>query len=240
MCLKAEIWYLFNSGFAVKTEHHFFIFDYYLNSPKSCGLEKGVINPEEIKDLDVVVFVSHRHPDHYNPCIFGWRKTIRNIRYVISDDVKTKEDVFQVAPNQDYDLGDLSFRTLDSTDTGTAFLIKADGLCIYHAGDLNLWYWDGEPEAENQLMETRYQEQIDRLKGEKVDIAFVPVDPRLENHYLLGLDYYMRTVDTALAVPMHFGEDFSIFSSLKTDFAADSYRSKIAFFTDRGTRIEYD
>ncbi len=237
--MKAEIRYLYNSGFTLKTDRHFFIFDYYLDSPKGCGLEKGVIDPEEIKDLDVVVFVSHSHPDHYNPRIFSWRKTVGKIRYVLSDDIKTSEDVIKVAPGQEYDLGDLSVRTLDSTDIGVAFLIQADGLCIYHAGDLNDWYWNGEPDSDNREMTRRYRKQIDTLKGEAIDIAFVPSDPRLEEHALRGLDYFMRTVGAELAIPMHFSENTAVFEELKTDSRTESYRGRIAFFTQRGDIIPY-
>ena len=237
--MEAKIRYLYNSGFTVQTDHHFFIFDYYLDTPNGCGLNKGVINPDEIKDLDVVVFVSHRHPDHFNRRIFSWRKSIEQIRYVISDDIKTDEDALMVHPGQVYDMGDINVRVLQSTDVGSAFLLKADGLCIYHAGDLNLWFWDGEPDADNWEMERRYKEQINTLKGEKIDIAFVPVDPRLEGHYLLGLDYFMRTVGAELAVPMHFSDDTSIFEELKSDPIAEDYRDKIAFFTQRGSLISY-
>jgi len=237
--MKAEIRYLYNSGFTLKTDRHFFIFDYYLDSPKGCGLEKGVVDPEEIKDLDVVVFVSHSHPDHYNPRIFRWRKTVGKIRYVLSDDIKTSEDVIRVAPGQEYDLGDLSVRTLDSTDIGVAFLIQADGLCIYHAGDLNDWYGNGEPDSDNRKMPRRYREQIDTLKGEAIDIAFVPADPRLEEHALRGLDYFMRTVGAELAVPMHFSENTAVFEELKTDSRTESYRGRIAFLTQRGDIIPY-
>ncbi|WP_444659727.1 MBL fold metallo-hydrolase [Caproiciproducens sp. R2] len=237
--MKAEIRYLYNSGFTLKTDRHLFIFDYYLDSPKGCGLEKGVVDPEEIKDLDVVVFVSHSHPDHYNPKIFSWRKTVGKIRYVLSDDIKTSEDVIRAAPGREYDLGDLSVRTLDSTDIGVAFLIQADGLCIYHAGDLNDWYWNGEPDSDNREMTRRYREQIDTLKGEAIDIAFVPADPRLEEHALRGLDYFMRTVGAELAVPMHFSENTSVFEELKSDSRTESYRDRIAFFSQRGEMIPY-
>jgi L-ascorbate metabolism protein UlaG (beta-lactamase superfamily) len=116
-------------------------------------------------------------------------------------------------------------------------IIKADGLCIYHAGDLNLWYWNGEPDDDNAEMERHYKEQIDTLKGEKIDIAFVPVDPRLEENDLLGLDYFMRTIGAALAVPMHFSDDTSIFDTLKSAPMTEDYRSKIAFFSRRGDQI---
>lgn len=235
--MNAEIHYLSHSGFAVKTERHFFIFDYYLDTPRGCGLDKGVINPEEIRDLDVVVFASHVHPDHYNPRIFSWKKTVNQIRYVLSYDIKTQENVLHVHPGKTYDLGDLNVRVLDSTDTGVAFLVKADGLCIYHAGDLNLWYWNGEPHNDNLRMERDYKAEIDKLKAEKIDLAFVPVDPRLEENYLLGLDYLMRTADVGMAVPMHFWDNTKIFQWLKEDSRAKDYLNKIAFFSQRGDKI---
>ena len=237
--MKAEIRYLFHSGFTVKTDRHFFIFDYYQDSPAGGGLDKGVIDPEEIEALDVVVFVSHSHGDHYNPRIYDWRKKISRIRYVLADGVEVSGDAAVVTPGQTYDLGDLEVSALESTDIGLAFLIKADGLCIYHAGDLNDWYWNGEPDADNLAMTRRYREQIDRLKGERIDIAFVPVDPRLEEHALRGLIYFMETVGAKLAVPMHFGRDLSIFETLKTDARTAGWRDKIALFSRRGELIGY-
>lgn len=237
--MKAEIWYLYHSGFAVKTDRHFLIFDNYLNTPQGSGLDAGVIDPDEIKDLDVVVFASHSHADHYNPEIFSWRKTINRIRFVLSDDIITAEDALMVSPGQEYDFDGVRVRTLESTDMGVAFLVKTDGLCIYHAGDLNDWYWNGESDDANLEMTRRYRAQIDTLKGEKIDLAFVPVDPRLEGNYLLGLDYFMRTVGANLAFPMHFGNELSVLDQLKTDALADDFRDKIAFFPKRGARIVY-
>lgn len=237
--MDAEIFYLYHSGFAVKTDRHFFIFDYYIDTPRGSGLSKGVIDPEEIKDLDVVVFSSHRHPDHFNPKIFSWRKTVKQIRYILSDDIRTAEDVFKVHPGQKYNFGDLNVRVLESTDVGAAFLIHVDGLCIYHAGDLNLWYWNGEPDEDNEEMTRRYKEQIDTLKDESIDISFVPVDPRLEENYLRGLDYFMKTVGAKLAVPMHFGDNLSVFDELKSDVRVQDYRDRIAFFSQRGAKIPY-
>ncbi len=237
--MNAEITYLYHSGFAVKTDCHFLIFDYYIDTPHGSGLAKGVIDPQEIADLDVVVFSSNRHPDHFNPKIFDWRKTIKQIRYILSDDIRTPEEAYFVSPGQQYDFGDLNVRVLDSTDIGAAFLIHVDGLCIYHAGDLNLWYWNGEPEEDNAEMERRYKEQIDTLKGETIDVAFVPVDPRLEENYLLGLDYFMKTVGAALVVPMHFGDNFSVLDELQNDSRAQAYVSQVAFFSQRGEKITF-
>lgn len=237
--MDAVIHYLYNSGFTVQTERHFFIFDYFLDTPHGGKLENGVVDPAQLRDRDVVVFVSHRHPDHYNPKIFSWRKEVPQIRYVLSDDIRTREEVLSVHPGQEYDLGDLRVRVLKSTDVGAAFVVYADGLCIYHAGDLNLWDWIGEPDEDNAEMTRRYHAEIDRLAGETVDIAFAPVDPRLEGNYLLGLDYFMRTVGAGLAIPMHFTENPGVMERLKTDPAAEDYREKIALIPGRGARIEY-
>lgn len=237
--MNAEIRYLYHSSFSVKTPRHFFIFDYYLDTPHGGGLAQGVIRPEEIRDQDVVVFASHSHPDHYSPKIFSWQKEIGKIRYVLADQIKTGEESLGVHPGKTYDLGDLSVRALDSTDIGVAFLIKADGLCIFHAGDLNWWHWEGEPEEENEDMARRYRGQIDLLRGEIIDIAFLPVDSRLEGSYLLGMDYFMKNVGARMAVPMHSFGDPAFYDKMKTDPAARPYLDRIAFYRERGEAITY-
>lgn len=241
---KAEIWYLFNSGFAMKTDKHFLIFDYYIDTPagENRCLESGVINPDEIKDLDVYVFASHWHPDHFNPVILEWRKNIPHIHYILSKDIKKAEpndDITVARPGSEYKVGDISVRVLRSTDVGSAFLVKTDGLCVYHAGDLNWWHWNGEPENDNLQMAQRYKKEIDSLKGEHIDIAFVPVDPRLEENYLLGLDYFMETVGAELVFPMHFSDDFDIFRRIRQDESAEVYCGRVADITHRGENFLY-
>ncbi|WP_312643473.1 MBL fold metallo-hydrolase [Hydrogenoanaerobacterium sp.] len=236
--MSAKVWYLYNSGFAVQTAQHFLIFDYYLDKPKDGGLAQGVINPSEIKDLDVVVFASHSHYDHFNPVIFEWRAQLPKVRYVLSDDIRTREDAVMVHQGNSYDLGDMSVRVFDSTDIGVAFLVKVDGLCIYHAGDLNWWHWEGETQQYNLDMAKKYQSQINQMAGEQIDLAFVPVDPRLEGSYLRGLDYLMRTVGAKTAVPMHFGEDYSAFTRLMADEQAADYADRVELLNHRGQCFE--
>ena len=128
--MEAEIIYLYHSAFAVRTPSHFLIFDYYYDKPNGGCLAQGVINPEEISGENVVVFASHRHPDHYSPRILSWRRQIPNIRYVLADGIRTHEEVLTAAPGQSYDLGDIRIRTLKSTDEGVAFLTEVDCMKI--------------------------------------------------------------------------------------------------------------
>ena len=237
--MKAEIRYLYHSGFTVKTDRHFLIFDYYRDDPIGGELAEGVVNPEEIRDLDTVVFASHSHPDHFSRKIFSLRDSVEKIRYVLSNQIHTKEDAFRIHAGETLDLGDLTVRALKSTDAGAAFLVKADGLCIYHAGDLNWWHWEGEPEKDNEKMGRDYRTQMDTLRGEEIDIAFVPVDPRLEESCLLGLDYFMEAAGARLVVPMHsFGRpDF--YEALKTDPRTLSYRDRLWLYQNRGDQTAF-
>lgn len=205
--MHVQITYLDNSGFALKTEQHFLIFDYYNNSPTNGmrGLAGGVIDPKEIAQENVVVFASHAHMDHYNPVILEWEKKIQNIRYVFSHDIQMHLNALMAAPNSEYDLGDVKIKTLRSTDEGVAFLIEMDGLKIYHAGDLNWWHWEGEDPDWNAEMAQNYKNEIDKIKDEKIDIAFIPVDPRLEESMLWGIEYFKKQVETRLTIPMHYG-----------------------------------
>lgn len=229
-----SIWYLYNSGFAVKTERHFLIFDYFLDSPRSGGLNGGVIDPAELQDSNTVVFVSHSHPDHFNRNIFQWRKQIPSIRYILSDDISTSEECLRVSAGRSYNLGDMEIRTLASTDLGVAFLVQVDGLCIYHAGDLNWWHWNDEPEEANRLMAQSFQEQIDKLEGIPIDIAFIPVDPRQEENALLGLRYFTQHADAKMLVPMHFGSQLSIFDRIFSDPQTLPCRNRIVRLSQRG------
>ena len=65
---EALVWYLGHCGYAIKTSNHFLIFDYIEleEAPTERGLAKGFIDPEELKDMNVTVFVTHSHLDHYD------------------------------------------------------------------------------------------------------------------------------------------------------------------------------
>ena len=63
----ARIWYLGHCGWAVKTRSRVLIFDYWEREAVrgDPSLANGKVDPAELRDLDVYVFVSHSHGDHY-------------------------------------------------------------------------------------------------------------------------------------------------------------------------------
>lgn len=230
-----KIRYLYHDGFAVELDGHCLIFDYYKNEPKGGRFAHGYVNPDELLQFQkVTVFASHKHQDHFNPCIFGWRRTMSHINYVLSSDIRTDKEASFISPGQTIEVDGLRVSALESTDEGVAFLVKSDDTCIYHAGDLNWWHWEGELDCANREMARRYKEQIDQLRGEKIDVAFVPVDSRLEGAYLLGMDYFMRNVGARIAVPMHFWDDYSVCARMKADERTAPYRDRLLCYKRRG------
>ena len=98
----------------------------------------------------------------------------------------------------------IHIETLLSTDQGVAFLVETEGKTIYHAGDLNIWYWDDEPEEDNQWQIQTYKEEMARLQGKQIDVAFVPMDPRLGDHAVRAAVTFLEKNDCKALYPMHY------------------------------------
>ncbi|MFR6562238.1 MAG: hypothetical protein ACLUR5_09860 [Eubacterium ventriosum] len=75
---------------------------------------------------------------------------------------------------------DLKISTFRSTDEGVAFLLEYDNKVYYHAGDLNCWDWKEEPKSYRNNMIQLYIREIQKMDNLKIDVAFVPLDPKLE------------------------------------------------------------
>jgi len=201
-----KITYINHSSFLAEAEHSVFLFDYY----------QGVL-PAIPETKKLYVFASHHHGDHFSPDIFKLADTHPDIQFVLSTDIfpsnvpaplhdKTVHLKAHAAWSDPY----ITVTTLNSTDEGVAFLIRCEDKTIYHAGDLNWWRWEGEPDYWNQQMEENFKKFIEPLRNMKIDIAFIPLDPRQEKDYCLGMDYYLALTDTKTIYPMHCWGDYTI------------------------------
>jgi L-ascorbate metabolism protein UlaG (beta-lactamase superfamily) len=128
----------------------------------------------------------------------------------------------------------LQIETLASTDEGIAFIITLDNRVIYHAGDLNWWSWDGETQDEYMDMTNRFQKEMARIKDREFDIAFVPLDPRQEDRFWWGFDYFMKTARAKLVFPMHFWKDYSVINKLKNMEKAKEYFDRVVDIKEEG------
>lgn len=226
-----KVTYLGHSGFLAEVEDMYLLFDYY----------KGEL-PKMDPDKKMAVFVSHSHYDHYGKDIFRLRDIFQQIRFILSDDIpaQEEEDVIFVRPNEHREILGLDIMTLRSNDEGVAFLVKYKNRTIYHAGDLNWWHWEGEPEEYNTKMRRSYQSEINKLQKEKIDVAFVPVDPRLGEQYCWGLDCFMKRTETARVFPMHFWETYDIFDRLLLEKCTEDYQDKIVRIDREGQSFLLD
>jgi L-ascorbate metabolism protein UlaG (beta-lactamase superfamily) len=198
----AVVWYLGHCGYAVRTQNHLLIFDYQerqdgqqpKSRPERPSLAAGWIDPDEIKALKVRVFVSHAHEDHYDPVIFGWKRTVPDIAHFFG--WKAADDPahnYLVGPRAELKSEGLDIATINSHHSGVpevAWLIKVDGLVIYHNGDC----CPNEPSSEHDFLKT---------KTGRIDLAFVfPVYEAGEKYTVQNLDFFSK-FDVRAAFPMH-------------------------------------
>ena len=159
-----------------------------------------------------------------------------NITYLLSRDISEtgKSNVHYLQPDETWSDGILSLETFRSTDEGVAFWCRVDGREIYHAGDLNHWYWEGEDDQWNADMTAAYHAEVAKMTGRTADVAFIPVDPRLDNWFYLGADDFMARADTKVLFPMHFWGDFSVCEKLRNHPCSERYRSRIITIEEKG------
>jgi L-ascorbate metabolism protein UlaG (beta-lactamase superfamily) len=153
----------------VKTRTRLLIFDYFSRGgprPEKLSLANGFVDPEEIKNQEVVVFVSHAHGDHFDPVILSWQSTVKNIRYVFGWNAGKGERTIEMpAPRATQNLGGMEIFTVNCEHNDVpevAYLVKVDGLSIYHSGD-----YTGPLDT--------YQDDIAYLlkKAGTIDLAFI-------------------------------------------------------------------
>jgi L-ascorbate metabolism protein UlaG (beta-lactamase superfamily) len=117
------------------------IFDYTEppSPPHGRSLATGYIVPSEISYQNVTVFVSHSHSDHYSPLIQDWRTAVKKIRYVWGwEEGGSPTDVHFGRERRSVAADGLEILNIHHDFDGipgSAFLVKADGLTILHAGD---------------------------------------------------------------------------------------------------------
>ena len=208
-----RVTFLAHSGFFVELEGVCLLFDWW----------KGALPPLP-PEKPLLVLASHRHEDHFKPEIFGLDGGPRTVRFLLGKDIRLTErnraswglseetagHCFSLAGNETAEpLPGIRVETLPSTDEGVAFLVPCRQKTIYHAGDLNWWHWEGEPDPWNPQMETDFKRYAEPLRRRRLDLAFLPLDPRQQSAESWGFTYLMDLADVRRAFPMHQWNDYS-------------------------------
>lgn len=223
-----QVIFLHHSAFLIEVDDKVIIFDYF-GGDRVNGFEfKGKI-PEYAPDTKIYMFSSHSHQDHYDMDVLRLSDKYENIKYVFSRDIrispnflskhgidpKVRERVLFVVPDKEYEIDDIKIKTLRSTDSGVAFYVNVNGVTLFHAGDLNDWHYEGAGDLINGRMKRSFRHEINRLKDKPINLAFVPMDPRLGAYATNAVDYVLRNTDAEFVFPMHMWQDYSYINQYK-------------------------
>ncbi|MEW6622421.1 MAG: MBL fold metallo-hydrolase [Bacillota bacterium] len=201
--MPIHVTFFYHSCVAVETSSAHLLFDFYPRKP---------FIPIPFPDgKKIYIFSSHGHGDHFHPYIFEENFAHSPVHYVLSDDIKTRpqgKSILWVKPHQTYNLDDLTIKTFGSTDAGVSFLVKVNGFQLFHSGDLNWWHWKHFTKEEQEAERVNYQKEVKQLAKYSIDLAFVPVDPRLGDASHLAAHYFIEQVRPRYLVPIHLQVDF--------------------------------
>lgn len=218
-----QVIFIHHSCFLIEVDEKVLIFDWFSGDRVSGYQFRGVI-PEYEPDTPIYVFASHKHQDHFDMDVLHWAEKYTNIHYIFSKDCKMsphflekhgfskdiREKILYVTAGEKYKLpGNVNVETLRSTDVGVAFYVETNGATFFHAGDLNNWQFEGAGDLVNGKMEREFKYQIKKLANKDINLAFVPVDPRLGDNQFLGIDYVLENTGAEYIFPMHMWQDYS-------------------------------
>jgi ankyrin repeat protein/L-ascorbate metabolism protein UlaG (beta-lactamase superfamily) len=236
---EAVIWFLSHSGWAVKTKNHLMVFDYHVRNrlPDQPSLDNGFINPGELKDEDVLVFASHVHGDHYDPCIWEWSDQIPNCTYVMGfepegDDLPSYEFL---GARQTRTIDGVKITTIECNDSGVGFLVEVDGVTLLHPGD----------HANRQRdFSGPYQAEIDWLaqKNIRPDVAFFPISGCGFGDQVavkMGVHYALETLSPRVFMPMHAGDCTNRYATFIEECQKDYPDIRMEAQVMRGDRYHY-
>lgn len=225
---QIKITHIYHSCYTVETPSHFIVFDYF----------QGQLTLPANKQ--VVFVASHGHADHYTSNIMKL-PDFDDYIYILSTDIRDldkKDNVISLKKEGEFDLetlkrlysapnvyffdpdqmasiGQMAIQTFGSTDLGFSIRIEVDGLSYFHAGDLTWWDWDTMTPEERQKEHDDYMAQIEKIKRYAVDVAFIPVDPRLGDAYYKGGEIFIDYCKPQIFFPMHFRDNYAITQKFK-------------------------
>lgn len=217
-----KITYITHSSFFIETDRTCLLFDYYT----------GTI-PKVPEGKKLYVFASHRHGDHYSKKIFDLKNEYKDVHYLLSSDIEKIEDdsISYLKDNIVYFDPNIEVSTYLSNDEGIAFMVQVDGYTLYHAGDLNNWDWVGEDKEWLDWQKNLYHTELKKMKDFDIDVAFIPLDPRLEDNYHEGITDFLKVCHTRYIIPMHCWNKYDVIERFIEEY---DHKDQVLAFTQEG------
>jgi L-ascorbate metabolism protein UlaG (beta-lactamase superfamily) len=228
------VWYLGHCGFAVQVGRKLLIFDYLSErgtpaaDPGAGGLDDGNIEPDDLEGLDVYVFTTHSHTDHFDPVILEWEGKVEGIHYFFGwqagDDPKHH---YLIGPRATAEVDGIEIYTINSHHSGVpevAFLLHVNDRWIYHNGDYRQEY----------LSDFQYL----RTLTDHMDGVFTLGDHDENGQYTHQAHYLMDHFHPDALFPMHLGgreQELVVFAQVMKE---RGYGTNIPVPARRGDRWE--
>lgn len=190
--VPVELRYLGTSGWRVVTPRHVLLFDWVEGDP--------ALDDRLTDGRSLTLFVSHGHADHASDSSIAAVASRPDARVVMGWDGPEAERRTVIGPREVRTIDGLIVRTIASTDAGVGFLVEADGVRVFHAGDHAQW---------SAAFQAAYRAEIDWLErtAGAVDVALLPVATGAQcephEHLFDGASYALRVLRARVAAPMH-------------------------------------
>jgi L-ascorbate metabolism protein UlaG (beta-lactamase superfamily) len=197
------VWYLGHSGFAVRVGEKLLVFDYWSSGgtpsrdPEAGGLTDGIIEAADLEGLEVYVFVSHSHSDHYDPTILEWESDVDNITYFFGWDAgDNPEHHYFLEPRATAEVDGIEVYTIYSHHSGVAevaYLVHVDDRWIYHNGDY----------LQDYIPDFQYLESL----TDHLDLVFTGGSHDERWQYTHQVQYLLEHFHPEVLFPMHYGDE---------------------------------
>lgn len=157
------------------------------------------------------IMVTHSHHDHFSDIVLTkeYQGHLGGVTYIFHEELRDsveEEGVHFVRTGGEWSDDRIKVKAYGSTDLGGSFYIEAEGLKLFHAGDLNNWHWNEEALEEYiQVYEEAWSRELSRLTHDiqALDLLMFATDLRLGHDYLKGLREVLSQVEIRWLAPMH-------------------------------------
>ncbi|UCC39809.1 MAG: MBL fold metallo-hydrolase [Candidatus Aminicenantes bacterium] len=237
---EAYVWYLGHSGWAVKTKNHFLIFDYSPmgSIPAELSISNGHIEPFEMKYQNVFIFVSHAHGDHYDPEIWKLEKSIDSVTFIFGwQPEKNKSHNLHITePRTKKYMDGMEILTIYHEFDGipeVAYLVKVDGLVIFHAGDHG---------STGEILNPLFKDNIDFLSKNSngIDMAFISqFGSKGGGEVNKGDLYTIEQLKPKVTFPMHRGGGERVYKKFAQEAADKGAKTRFFCVERKGDRFFY-
>lgn len=209
MTQQALVSYFFHSAFTVSLQKTLLVFSYRQKDLPQLA-ESQYLSEKDFHGFNnILVFVPSASAAHHDPVIYTWKQSFP-ITYIMPPEAAKATpraaNVRICREGDRFTIGHSEISVFGSTDTGVSYLVTAEGLSTFHAGDLNLWHWREENTLrEIARAETLFYEKVAKIPKDVIDLCFFPLDPNQGGFYDAGANHFIMSLRPRVFFPMHFG-----------------------------------